>query len=213
MQRPNPFVKKRKPEPSLNTTSTLSTTTQAKDKPNTFFHLVKRQKNEPTPSTSKDTSDSSAKRKFIDTFPETQSTSNSTMEKQKQRKIASSTVASESNLGCNSISVSRIKAEDEQDIPWLYADGNKSKENGQIKNECDESVEDSELKEYIESFRNCVIIRVKNLIAPQKTESVVSNYTGVNTGTKNFKKFKKVRIINTHKRCFILCILLFFIII
>lgn len=190
----NPFVKKRKQEPSLHTTSTISTTTQAKETPNSFFNLVKRQKPTSTPSTSNE-GNVSAKRKFIDTFAEVPSTSKSGMEKDKQRKVSCSTATENNTLA--SINVSRITVKDEVDIPWLSVNSDKSKETVVVKDEPSHAEEDSELKEFITSFRNCVVLKVKNLLAAQRdASSMISNNTTVNNGC-NFKKFRKVRSVDT----------------
>lgn len=115
------------------------------------------------------------------------------MEKQKQQKISSGMAVPDDASSLGSISISRvIKIEDEVDIPWLTVNDNRSRGNVEVKSEFDDSIQD-ELREFIDSFRNSMVVKVKNLLAPQKNTSNVSNNNHSAYNGANFKTFRKVR--------------------
>lgn len=85
--------------------------------------------------------------------------------------------------------VHHVSTQDEENYPWLD-----ETVQTKVKSEFNKSEDDPQLKEFVESFKNCVVVKVKALLASRKDISNVSNIMECTNGARvNFKKFKKVR--------------------
>lgn len=113
--------------------------------------------------------------------------------------VLSSTLLSQNDNAPSffSLDMSTIKHEkvDDTGKEWITVGNKKENERSDLSKIKNENV-DPEIQEFINSFRNRCIVKIKNCVAPERSRVSVNDTTASSSASssiRNFKKFRKVR--------------------